>query len=227
MLNCVIVDDEQLALNILIKYVAKTPFLELKMATTNALEAQSFIQQNNIDVIFLDIQMPDLDGISFLTSLASPPKVIFTTAYDQYALKGYELEIVDYLLKPISFERFLKAANKVFQLIDGLEKQIIPDFIWLKVDYQQKRVVLNDILYVEGLKDYVKIYTTDGLIMTKLNLKNFNLKLPENQFIRVHRSFIVNTSKITSIQKSRLYINEREIPISTAYWEEVASKLKI
>jgi DNA-binding LytR/AlgR family response regulator len=159
--------------------------------------------------------------------LASPPKVIFTTAYDQYALKGYELEIVDYLLKPISFERFLKAANKVFQLIDGLEKQIIPDFIWLKVDYQQKRVVLNDILYVEGLKDYVKIYTTDGLIMTKLNLKNFNLKLPENQFIRVHRSFIINTSKITSIQKSRLYINEREIPISTAYWEEVASKLKI
>jgi DNA-binding LytR/AlgR family response regulator len=227
MLNCVIVDDEQLALNILIKYVAKTPFLELKLATTNALEGQSFIQQNNIDVIFLDIQMPDLDGISFLTSLASPPKVIFTTAYDQYALKGYELEIVDYLLKPISFERFLKAANKVFQLIESSEKQTLPDFIWLKVDYQQKRVVLEEILYVEGLKDYVKIHTTDGLIMTKLNLKNFNLKLPENQFIRVHRSFIVNTSKITSIQKSRLYINEREIPISSAYWEEVASKLKI
>ncbi|MBL4710388.1 MAG: response regulator transcription factor [Flavobacteriales bacterium] len=227
MLSCVIVDDEQLALNILIKYVERTPFLELKMASTNALEAQTYIQQNNIDIVFLDIQMPDLDGISFLTSLSSPPKVIFTTAYDQYALKGYELEIVDYLLKPISFERFLKASNKTLQLKDHSEQKLMPDAIWVKADYQQKKVVLSDILFVEGLKDYVKIYTYSGLIMTKLNLKNFHLKLPNSQFIRVHRSFIVNLSKITSVQKSRLYIEEREIPVSEPYWDQLSNTLHL
>lgn len=225
MLSCVIVDDEQPALNILIKYVEKTPFLDLRIATTNALEAQMYIQQNSIDIVFLDIQMPDLDGISFLTSLSSPPNVIFTTAYDQYALKGYELEIVDYLLKPISFERFLKASNKVLRLYDHSEQQEIPDAIWVKVEYHQKKVVLNDILFVEGLKDYVKIHTISGLIMTKLNLKNFHLKLPENQFIRVHRSFIVNFSKITSVQKTRLFIEEREIPVSRAYLDELEARL--
>ncbi len=225
MLSCVIVDDEQLALNILVKYVEKTPFLELRMATTDALEAQYFVQKNKIDVIFLDIQMPDLDGISFLTSFAYPPKVIFTTAYDQYALKGYELEVIDYLLKPISFERFLKGANKVLRLKDSSEQKGASDAIWVKADYQQRKVMLSDILFVEGLKDYVKIHTAGGLIMTKLNLKNFNQKLPQDQFIRVHRSFIVNTSKITSVQKSRLYIEKREIPISESYWNELAANL--
>lgn len=227
MLSCVIVDDEQPALNILIKYVEKTPFLELKMATTNALEAQSYIQLNSIDLVFLDIQMPDLDGISFLTSLSFPPKVIFTTAYDQYALKGYELEVVDYLLKPISFERFLNASNKVLRLINHSEEKGIPDAVWIKADYQQKKVLLNDILFVEGLKDYVKIHTYSGKITTKLNLKNFHLKLPESQFIRVHRSFIVNISKITSVQKARLYIEEREIPVSEAYWNELEARLNL
>lgn len=227
MLSCVIVDDEQLALNILIKYVEKTPFLELKMASTNALEAQAYIQQNNIDLLFLDIQMPDLDGISFLTSLASPPKVIFTTAYDHYALKGYELEVVDYLLKPISFERFLKASNKVLHLKSHSEQKGPADAIWVKADYQQKKVLLNDILFVEGLKDYVKIYTSLGLIMTKLNLKNFHQKLDNNQFLRVHRSFIVNGSKVTSVQKTRLYIEDREIPISESYWKELEAKLNL
>lgn len=227
MLNCVIVDDEQLALNILIKYVEKAPFLELKMATTNSLKAQTYIQQNNIDIVFLDIQMPDLDGISFLTSLSSPPKVIFTTAYDQYALKGYELEVVDYLLKPISFERFLKASNKVLRLNNSTKQKETSNFIWVKADYQQKKVVLSDILFVEGLKDYVKIYTPSGLIMTKLNLKNFLLKLPENYFLRVHRSFIVNLSKITSVQKSRLYIKNREIPVSEPYWDQLSNILNL
>ena len=227
MLSCVIVDDEQLALNIVVKYAEKTPFLELKLATTDALEAQTYIQQNKIDLVFLDIQMPDLDGISFLTSLSSKPWVIFTTAYDQYALKGYELDVVDYLLKPISFERFLKATNKVLRLKDSSEQKEISDAIWVKADYQQKKVVLNNILFVEGLKDYVKIHTTSGLIMTKLNLKNFHLKLPQNQFVRIHRSFIVNSSKITSIQKTRLYIEDREIPVSEPYWNELEKKLNL
>jgi len=227
MLNCVIVDDEQLALNILIKYVEKTPFLELKIATTNALEAQSYIQQENIDIVFLDIQMPDLDGISFLTSLSKPLKVIFTTAYDQYALKGYELEIVDYLLKPISFERFLKASNKVLHLKDQSAQNLMPDAIWVKADYQQKKIMFSDILFVEGLKDYVKIHTSSGLIMTKLNLKNFLLKLPDNQFSRIHRSFIVNLSKVTSVQKSRLYIADREIPVSDPYWDQLTDILNL
>lgn len=228
MLNCVIVDDEQLALNILVKYVDKTPFLELKMATTNALEAQAYILQNNIDIIFLDIQMPDLDGISFLTSLtSSAPKVIFTTAYDHYALKGYELEIIDYLLKPISFERFLKASNKALRLIESNTKNEKGSTIWVKADYQQKKIVLNDILFIEGLKDYVKIYTSLGLVMTKLNLKNFHLKLPKNQFIRVHRSFIVNSFKVDAIQKTRIYIGEREIPVGEAYHNDLKLHLNL
>ena len=227
MLKCIIVDDEQPALNILIKYASQTPFLQLELATTDALEAQSFLQSNSIDLLFLDIQMPDLDGISFLKSLVNPPKVIFTTAYDQYALKGYDLEIVDYLLKPIPFDRFLKATNKANQLISlsSTASSNRQNFIWVRTDYQQKKIVLEDIYFIEGLKDYVKIHTTGGLIMTKLNLKNFALKLSDQEFIRVHRSFIVNISKVQSVQKSRLYINDREIPVSDAYWNQLTQKL--
>lgn len=226
MLKCIIVDDEQPALNILTKYVAKVPSLQLELATTNALEAQSFLQDHTIDLLFLDIQMPDLDGISFLKSLVNPPKVIFTTAYDQYALKGYELEIIDYLLKPIPFDRFLKATNKASERILAPKNRVENDeFIWIKADYQQKKVELSNILFVEGLKDYVKIHTTEGLLMTKLNLKNFTPKLPSDHFIRVHRSFIINTKKVDSVQKARIYISDREIPVSEGYWNDLVSKL--
>lgn len=227
MLHCYIIDDEQPAINILTSYVKKTPSLQLVGSTTNALAALETFKKEKIDLLFLDIQMPDITGIEFLQILENPPMVIFTTAYEEYALQGYELNIIDYLVKPIPFARFLKGVNKALKWQESNTSLTIPkeEFLYVKADYQTVKIAFADILYIEGLKDYVKIYTSQKMIMTRLNLKGIAEKLANDQFIRVHRSFIVAFSKITTFQKRFIHLGEKKIPIGNAYQEELFKRL--
>ena len=227
MLQCYLIDDEQPAINILTSYVKKTPTLQLVGSTTNALAALEIFKKEKIDLLFLDIQMPDITGIEFLQILENPPMVIFTTAYEEYALQGYELDIIDYLVKPIPFPRFLKGVNKALKWQQNNATLLPPkeDFLYIKADYQTIKIALADILYIEGLKDYVKIYTTEKMFLTRLNLKGITAKLPTEQFIRVHRSFIVAFSKLTTFQKSFIHIGEKKIPVGNAYQEALFKRL--
>jgi len=226
MLNCYIIDDELPAINILKSYVQKTPNVALVGYNTNALEALPLIKKEQIDVLFLDIQMPDITGIEFLQLLQNPPMVIFTTAYEAYALQGYELDILDYLVKPIPFTRFLKGIDKAKRFhqktVATLPKA---QFLYVKADYQTVKIPFETILYIEGLKDYVKIYTTEKMVLTRLNLKGIGEKLPSDQFVRVHRSYIIALSKITAFTKSQLTIEDNQIPIGNAYQIDLLKKL--
>ncbi len=228
MLHSYIIDDEQPAINILTSYVKKTPSLQLVGSTTNALAALETFKKEKIDLLFLDIQMPDITGIEFLQILENPPMVIFTTAYEEYALKGYELDIIDYLVKPIPFARFLKGINKALKWQEKNTETTPPKeaFLYVKADYQTVKIAFSDILYIEGLKDYVKIYTNGKMVMTRLNLKGIAAKLPDDQFIRVHRSFIVAFSQIKTFQKSFIQLGKKKIPIGNAYQEDLFKRLR-
>ncbi len=223
-MKTIIIDDEKPAINILSKFVSKIPFIQLQLATSNAFEALEILNKEKIDLLFLDIEMPDITGLELLKSLEQKPMIIFTTAYENYALQGYELDIVDYLVKPIRFERFLKGVNKAHKLFN-LNLNIIEkskaDFLFLKVEYKTVKIAFEDILYIEGLKDYVKVHTKKGMILSRLNLKGIEEKLPSNLFLRIHRSFIVAILKITSYQKSIVYIDNIEIPLGNTYRENV------
>jgi DNA-binding LytR/AlgR family response regulator len=227
MINAIAIDDEPLALQLVTGYIEKTPGLNLLGKFDNPLDAMDFIARENIDLIFIDIQMPDLSGLEFTRSMAKGPKIIFTTAYEKYALDGFKLDVVDYLLKPFSYEEFLKAVQKVQRLIK-LEKGV-PDqveanseFLFLKSDYKIKRINFNNILYIEGLKDYVKVYTqnSDKPVMSLTTMKLLESKLPESKFMRVHRSFIVNLEKIDTIERSRIVFGKTYIPVSEQYKEK-------
>lgn len=224
MINAIAIDDEPLALQLVTGYIEKTPGLNLLGGFDNPLDAMDFIARENVDLIFIDIQMPDLTGLEFTRSMAKGPKVIFTTAYEKYALEGFRLEVVDYLLKPFSYEEFLKAVQKVQKLIK-LEKGV-PDqveanseFLFIKSDYKIKRINFNEILYIEGLKDYVKVYTQSSPkpVMSLTTMKLLESKLPEARFMRVHRSFIVNLEKIDTIERSRIVFGKTYIPVSDQY----------
>ncbi|MDB5118481.1 MAG: DNA-binding response regulator [Mucilaginibacter sp.] len=233
MIKCLIVDDEPLALHILEDYISKVPFMELVKSTTNPIEALTLVQEGNIDLVFLDVQMPELTGIQFLRIANGKTKVILTTAYPQYALEGYELDVVDYLLKPIAFDRFFKAAQKAQGIIQP-SKQIIPepaqiqqqqhdfmsDFIFVKSEHKIQKVYLHQILFIEGLKDYISIFTTAERIITLQNMKKMEDTLPDKHFIRVHKSYIVALNKIDSIERSRIRIGDKIIPIGDTYREE-------
>lgn len=224
MLRVLAIDDEPLALQLVCGYIEKTTGLELAGRFDNPLDASDFLKENKADLIFVDIQMPDLTGIEFTRLLEKGPKVIFTTAYEKYALEGYKLEVVDYLLKPFSYEEFLKAVQKAERLI-GLEEKVLKDveandqFLFLKSDYKIKRINFNDILYVEGLKDYVKVFTVNNPkpVLSLTSLKLLETKLPEKKFMRVHRSFIVNLEKIDTIERSRIVFGKEYIPIGDQY----------
>lgn len=224
MINTIAVDDEPLALHLVTGYIEKTPGLNLLGKFDNPLDAMDFIARENVDLIFIDIRMPDLSGIEFTRSMAKGPKVIFTTAYEKYALDGFKLDVVDYLLKPFSYEEFLKAVQKVQKLIK-LEKGV-PDqidsnneFLFLKSDYKIKRINFNDIQYIEGLKDYVKVYTINSVkpVLSITTMKLLESKLPGSKFMRVHRSFIVNLEKIDTIERSRIVFGKTYIPVSDQY----------
>ena len=227
MINTIAIDDEPLALQLVNGYIEKTPGLKLLGGFDNPLDAIDFLAGNDIDLIFIDIQMPDLSGLEFTRSIAKGPKVIFTTAYEKYALEGFRLDVVDYLLKPFSYEEFLRAVQKVQKLIrleKGVHDQVDAnnEFLFLKSDYKIKRINFNDILYVEGLKDYVKVYTQNSPkpVLSLTTMKLLELKLPISKFMRVHRSFIVNLEKIDTIERNRIIFGKTYIPVSDQYKEK-------
>ena len=223
-LRTIAIDDEPLALRLVSDYISKTPFLELVGVFDNPLDAIDFLSENGIDLIFVDIQMPDLTGIEFARTLENAPKLIFTTAYEKYALEGFKLNAVDYLLKPFSYEEFLKAAQKArkqAELETGMPQSIEANnqFLFLKSEYKIRRINFNDILYIEGLKDYIKVYTTseDKPVLSLNSIKSLEQKLPEERFMRVHRSFIVNLDRIDTIERSRIIFGKTYIPVSDQY----------
>ncbi|WP_198012063.1 LytR/AlgR family response regulator transcription factor [Gillisia sp. CAL575] len=224
-ISCVIVDDEPMALNLVESYVEKTPFLVLKKKCSSAIDAMEFIKTESVDLLFLDIQMPDLTGIEFSKMLPKDTRVIFTTAFDQYALEGFKVEALDYLLKPFDYAEFLAAANKAhswFKLVKGKQENIISEekeFLFVKSGYKQLRIKLSDVLYFEGLKDYIKIWLKDNPkpILTLMSLKALEEELPETKFMRVHRSFIVSLKNIEVIERSQIIINNQRITVSEQY----------
>ena len=235
MIRCLIVDDEPLALHILEDYISKIPFLQLVKATTNPIEALTLVQDKAVDLVFLDVQMPELTGIQFLRIANGKAKVILTTAYSQYALEGYELDVIDYLLKPIAFDRFYKAVQKAQSVLQPAQaapqpaqpepaqpkqQDLLSDFIFVKTEHKIQKVYLNDILFIEGLKDYISIFTPAERIITLQNMKKMEDALPTKYFIRVHKSYIVSINKIDSIERSRIFIGDKIIPVGDTYRDE-------
>lgn len=224
-ITCLIVDDEPMALRLMEDYVAKIPFLELKGKCSNAFQALEKIHEEKIDVLFLDIQMPELNGIELSRTITKDTRIIFTTAFDQYALEGFKVEALDYLLKPYNFEEFYNAALKAKEWFDLVSHARTSDskegveYIFIRSDYKQLKIMLNDILYIEGLKDYVKIWLAneDRPILTHSSLKKLEEELPGNKFMRVHRSFIIALDKIEAIERSQAIINKQYIPIADQF----------
>jgi DNA-binding LytR/AlgR family response regulator len=224
-INCLIVDDEPAALEVLEHFIGKVFFLHLIKKCQHAIEAMQILEENKIDLLFLDINMPDIDGLQLLNSIKSKPLVIFTTGYKEYALNGYDFDIVDFLLKPFDFERFLRAVNKANNQIAKSSRlpvthQKSQQFIFVKADYKLVKINLDDILFVEGLKDYIKIYTKQKLILTLMSMTAIEEKLPPDEFFRLHRSYIISLSKIDSVSRHRVIIGEKFIPISVPYREK-------
>ncbi|HDZ06043.1 hypothetical protein LCGC14_0129900 [marine sediment metagenome] len=225
-ITCMIVDDEPMAVNLVESYVEKTPYLTLKKKCNSAIEAMQFLNTEKVDLLFLDIQMPDLTGIEFSKMLPKHSRVIFTTAFDQYALEGFKVEALDYLLKPFDYAEFLTAANKAlewFSLVKGNTQSSVvseeKEFLFVKSEYKQLRIKLADVLYFEGLKDYIKIWLKDNPkpILTLMSLKSLEEELPNSNFMRVHRSFIVSLKYVEVIERSQIIINKQRITVSEQY----------
>ncbi len=225
--TCLIVEDEPLARNLLADYVKKTPSLQVVGTCANAMEALELLQKHPVELIFLDIQMPEITGITFLKILQKKPLVIFTTAYSQYALEGYELDVVDYLLKPITFERFLKAVDKAVMRLQSQHQPIVispaatasdkPDFVFVKDGTKMVKVMLDEILYVEGQKDYVTIHLSDKKITTLQRMKSLEEQLPADKFIRIHHSYIIALRAIDAVHRNDVQIGKEMLPISDSY----------
>jgi DNA-binding LytR/AlgR family response regulator len=225
--KCIIVDDEPMARDVIRRYIQKIPTLRLMGEFGNAIDATVCLQEQSVDVIFLDIRMPQLTGTEFVRSLRNVPKIIFTTAHKEYAHEGFELDVTDYLLKPIRFDRFLRAVNKAFpQKHQEPEFPVSPlaeenkstaSFIYLRADRKMIRVLLNDILYIESDKDYVKVFTEKGFILTRQTIASVEAMLSDSQFIRIHRSFIVSLNKLKSFTAETVEIANKELPIGKLY----------
>jgi len=232
MIRCLAVDDEVYATKMIADYISKVPYLELAGTTNNAIEALTRIQQGDIDLVFLDIQMPELTGIQFLKLCGHQCKVILTTAYAEYALEGFEHDVIDYLLKPIAFDRFLKAAQKAFNIFNAAKHQDNPadhslqaidqpSYMFIKGESKNKflKINFNDILYIEGLKNYVSIFTASQRLVTYQSLQGLEAQLPKPPFYRVHKSYIIAIDKIRMIDGHTIYIGEKAIPIGETYRE--------
>ena len=229
-LKCLIIDDKPLAIDILADYIGKIPFLELAATTTNPVEGLNIIRNQQIDLILLDIQMPELNGLQFIKIAGRQSKVILTTAYTEYALDGYEHDVIDYLLKPIAFDRFYRAAQKALQvsapfapgttmpfLSEHPQRESAAAYLFVKTEHRIQRVNLDDILYIEGLQNYISMQTPTERIMSLQTLKRIEEQLPVTDFVRVHRSFIVALRHITYIERSRIFIGEITIPVGDSY----------
>lgn len=232
--TCVIIDDEPLAVELMEAYVSKIPQLELVVTCSNALDAYEVLKTKEIDLLFLDIQMPNITGIEFLKSISNPPKVILTTAYREYALESYELEVVDYLLKPIPFDRFFKAVDKFFKTVkttvqpkqQPIAESLKRDYLFVNVNKKHHKLHYDEILYAESLKDYIRIHTQDQVLVTKQKISEFETLLP-SFFLRTHRSYIVNTHKVTAYTQQDVEIGKIEIPIGISYKKEVIDILRL
>jgi len=226
-MNCIVVDDEPLAIEVLENYIQRIPSLTLLKKCKSAIEAFEYLQDHKVDLIFLDIQMPELNGIDFVKSLQNKPEIIFTTAYQDYAIEGFNLDVVDYLLKPISFDRFLKAVNKASNVLQAEESNQAPassdfenDYIFVKADQKMVKLKYDDIFYVEGMKDYVKIFTPEKMIVTLQTMKNMEANLGPRGFKRIHRSFIISIDKIKSVMGNSVEVKDKFIPIGQNYKED-------
>jgi DNA-binding LytR/AlgR family response regulator len=236
-ISCLIIDDEPPARDVMKKYISGVELLNLAGECSNAVEALSFLQNHSVELLFLDIKMPHILGTSFLRTLKNPPKVIFTTAFRKYAVEGFDLNAVDFLLKPVSFERFLQAVNKVMQLDLRIEKntntsnETLPDqshpFLYFRADRKMVKVFLEDILFIESLKDYIKVVTTNKVIVSKQSISGLEEMLPKDAFIRVHRSYIIATNKIDSYNTDLIEIGKKEIPIGRLFRHDVNRTLNL
>lgn len=234
MINCLIVDDEQHAIDILTHYIAQTPFLHLAGSNTNPIEALQVVATQNIDLVFLDIQMPELSGIDFVKAIHGKTKVILTTAYSEFALEGYELDVVDYLLKPIRLPRFLTAVQKAVKLLNeenhSLTDEVADDYLFVKTESKGKLLKINlaDIDYIEGMKNYVAIYRGGQKTMVYTNMKDMESRLPSKNFIRVHKSFIIPLSKITGLEGNRVLIKGvvADVLIGESYKPDLMERIK-
>lgn len=220
-IKCIITDDEPLARKGLRSYIEKIDFLTLIGECEDVIQLNSLLKSETPDLIFLDIEMPYISGIDFLAGIHHPPKVIIVSAYEQYALKGYELDVVDYLLKPVNFDRFLKAVNKVYAQLEKEQKSGEEEYIFVKSDKQLKKVVLKDILFVESMENYVTIHTDSGKAIVYTTLKQMADSLPDNYFLQVHRSYIVNLYRVKAIEGNMLQINNHKIPVARNQREQV------
>ena len=229
-LKCAIIDDEPLAADLLTSYVKKTPELSLVGTFSSAVNAMKTLRSQPVDLLFLDIQMPELSGLEFAKLLPRETKIVFTTAFDRYALEGYKVNAAGYLLKPVSYEDFMKTVNKVMNLAqkESLNQMFSQQqFIFVKSEYKLHKIMFDDILYIEGVKDYVKIYIENDrkAIMSLMNMKKLEDFLPQPRFMRIHRSFIINTSKISMVDRGRIVIGNEFIPVSESYKDHVQSFL--
>ncbi len=227
MLNCIAIDDEPLALELLEDNISKVPFLKLAAACSNPIEAMKILQHENIDLIFLDIQMPGLTGLQFIKTITAKPMFILITAYEKYSLEGYDLNVIDYLVKPVPLERFIKACNKAWELHQlKTRKETEPaSYFFINADYSLIKIVFADIMWIEGLKDYLKIHlkSSNKPLVARMTMKSIEEQLPESMFIRVQKSFIVSKNYITSVRKNSVFINEIEIPVGDNYKEAIAA----
>jgi len=233
-IRCLIVDDEPYARQLLEDYIAKLPFLQLQGSCINGLEALNMLREHPVDLLLLDINMPEVSGISLLQTLTHPPKVIFTTAFSDYAVQGFELDAVDYLLKPITFDRFMKAINKATSLLvstppselSQVDKEIPPEHIFLKEGSRFIKLNLADILYIEGMKDYASIITKEGKTVCLQRLKKLQEQLPSTNFVRIHNSYIINMQNISTVYRHKVEIGEKTIPVGETYRQRFLSYLQ-
>jgi DNA-binding LytR/AlgR family response regulator len=236
-LSCLIVDDEELARTLLENYISRLPYLKLAGKCSNPIEALQLLQHQSVDLIFLDIQMPEMIGTDFLKSLSHKPMVVFTTAYAEYALEGYELNVVDYLLKPFPFERFLQAVNKASELsklknkgesastISSGDSTTEKNYILVKSEHKVHRISYNDIQYIQSMREYVAYYTSRGRILSLGSLKKLEVDLPSKQFLRIHKSYIISKEKVSTLEGNMVHIGKEKIPIGASYREEVLKVL--
>ena len=232
MLNCIAVDDEALALSLLLDNISKVPYLNVVASCRNAFDAIKALHENQVDLIFIDIRMPGLTGLQFIESLSKKPMVIFVTAYREFAVQGYSLEVIDYLLKPVPMERFLKACDRALQLHQLMTepKKLVeePDFLYINVDYSLVKIHYHDIAYIQGLKDYVKIklLSTDKPIIPRSTVSGMEELLPSSKFIRIHKSVIVSKSAVTAIRKNSVFIGDTEFSVGETYTDAIDKLIK-